>query len=78
MYIATASGVIGICVLLLSFYYALEMFFNPLTPQDLESGLTTLVAVLIRLVPLALCMTAGGYLLDRGLWALLKLREEIA
>lgn len=75
-WLSVLACIVGIGMVCVSFYYALQLFWGSTIPQNLESGLTTLVAVLIKLVPLALSMTAGGYLLDRGLWGLLKLREE--
>ncbi len=73
--VATVSALLGIGMVVAGFYYSVQMFSSPPPSGDLESGLSTLVSTIIRLVPLAVGMTAGGYLLDRGLWGLLKLRE---
>ncbi len=76
-WISVLASVIGICMICISFYYALKLFWGPTLPHNLESGLTKLVVILTKLVPLALGMTAGGYLLDRGLWGLLKLEGRV-
>jgi len=76
-WISVLASVIGIGMICISFYYALKLFWGSMLPHNLESGLTKFVAILTKLVPLALGMTAGGYLLDRGLWVLLKLKGRI-
>ncbi len=74
--VATLSAVLGIGMVTVGFYYSLQMFSSASPAGDLEGELANLVSIIIRLVPLAVGMTAGGYLLDRGLWSLLKLRER--
>ncbi len=74
--VATLSAVLGIGMVTAGFYYSLQMFSNASPAGDLEGGLANLVSIIIQLVPLAVGMTAGGYLLDRGLWGLLKLKDR--
>ncbi len=74
--VATISAILGIGMVTAGFYYSIQMFSTATPAGDLEGGLTGLVSIIMRLVPLAVGMTAGGYLLDRGLWSLLKLRDR--
>ncbi|HDI85918.1 MAG TPA: hypothetical protein ENF83_00740 [Candidatus Korarchaeota archaeon] len=70
-----AITLIGVVLLAFCFYLSIRAFEDTAGSQTVEGGMASLLSTVSRILPLAVAMVAAGYLVDRGLWALVRMRE---